>query len=798
MGERRDRRDPQAGAAGPGGVRREPAGPHAHGFLPGPRPPGAGHPADGGVLWRRPARRGNGAAHPGADRPARAQPGRGPGSADAGHPAVAGVPGPYPERAPRPADGGAAAAQRPARRPRRETALGNQPVRPRPVRRQAAAAPRRPGAPAHLRAADAAAQAAADAAGGAGRGDPQPGPADQPGLHGAGLRPPRIAVQGGPAGPPVDHRLGHGRGPGQRQHRQRHHGAQPAAPGRPRVQAPGRGGRRRDEPGGARRTGEEPAVLCGQGVRPVAQGARGQGRVPSRRGAARRRRGGRGARPPGRPGPRRHALGGRRPVRGTGAGQGQPRPLRAQRPLLGGGPPGPGDAAQADRRHPGGARLRPAAPGDPRPARSGRRPGRPAPRAQRRHPDGRRRCAALRRGHPGRYGRAQRGTWRRGEPPADHRRGADPPGGDQGGAQRPGAGQGRHHRVHRLAVEPRAPGAGAGTADPGPRWPGNDRPGARGPTAGGLQPLHPGTAAGAPGGAGLAQPGHPGRRHHRRRVLPRTPLRGPGQLRRADPRRRRGEPGAAGLSAQAAAFHPRHADARRPGGRGAGGNRPAGDQRRRRRAGGTGRRRRAAGAGRHSARGRPGLRRRARLGTGQCRRSRPARRRVGLGPAGHRGSGADPRGRRGAVAGLRRQLDPRRARDTGARRCRRRLQPGRAAGIARRAGGAELVAGREPVPGRPGAAARLRSGARSPGPGGRGRFLDPRRPAGPGCRREPRSRGRRNPLDAGRRNPLHLRHLVEPGRPAGPGCRGRAANQPVGAGQRTRMGPGVRRAATWR
>ena len=66
-----------------------------------------------------PARRGNGAVGPGLAGRSRAEPGRGPGSADAGDPATAGLPRPDPDRPARPADGGPAAAQRPARRARR-------------------------------------------------------------------------------------------------------------------------------------------------------------------------------------------------------------------------------------------------------------------------------------------------------------------------------------------------------------------------------------------------------------------------------------------------------------------------------------------------------------------------------------------------------------------------------------------------------------------------------------------------------------------------------------------------------
>ncbi|VFT51592.1 ChpA [Pseudomonas aeruginosa] len=142
-------------------------------------------------------------------------------------------------------------------------------------------------------------------------------------------------------------------------------GAHPAAPARPRTQAPGRAGRRRPEPGRAGRAGEEPAVLRGQGAFAVAADPRSEGTVPPRRGAARPRDGGRRARPPRRTRPRRDAFGGRCLVRGTGADQGQPRPVRAQRPwppLGTGRPPG---AAQADRRYPGGTRLRPTAQGHP-------------------------------------------------------------------------------------------------------------------------------------------------------------------------------------------------------------------------------------------------------------------------------------------------------------------------------------------------------------------------------------------------------------------------------------------------
>ena len=185
MGERRDRRNPETGAPGAGSVRREPAGPDPHAVLPDLRAPGAGHPADGRVLRRGPARRGNGAVGPGLAGRSRAEPGRGPGSADAGDPATAGLPRPDPDRPARPADGGPAAAQRPARRARREAALGNQPVRARPV-----AGPGRPAA--------------------------QPGRGDQPRLPGACLCAPGGPVPRGTAGAAVEHRFRPGRGPGQR------------------------------------------------------------------------------------------------------------------------------------------------------------------------------------------------------------------------------------------------------------------------------------------------------------------------------------------------------------------------------------------------------------------------------------------------------------------------------------------------------------------------------------------------------------------------------------------------------
>ncbi|MCY1393718.1 hypothetical protein D9M71_86220 [compost metagenome] len=231
MGERRDRRNPETGAPGPGGVRRESTRSDAHGLLPGLHPPGARHPADGGVRRRRAARRGNGAAGPGADRRAHRQPHRGAGSADAGDPAAAGLSRTRAERAPRPADDRAAAAQRPACRARRKAALGNQPVLPRPVAQPPGAAAGRHRTDECRRTAGAAAQAAADAAGGAGRGDPQPGNADQPRLHGQGLRPPGNPLRRGAGWAALAHRRGGGGEPGQWQPEQRHLHAHPAAPG---------------------------------------------------------------------------------------------------------------------------------------------------------------------------------------------------------------------------------------------------------------------------------------------------------------------------------------------------------------------------------------------------------------------------------------------------------------------------------------------------------------------------------------------------------------------------------------
>lgn len=216
MGERRDRRNPETGAPGAGSVRREPAGPDPHAVLPDLRAPGAGHPADGRVLRRGPARRGNGAVGPGLAGRSRAEPGRGPGSADAGDPATAGLPRPDPDRPARPADGGPAAAQRPARRARREAALGNQPVRARPVAAPAATGRRGHRATAHRRTRRLAAQAAPDPADGPGRPAAQPGRGDQPRLPGACLCAPGGPVPRGTAGAAVEHRFRPGRGPGQR------------------------------------------------------------------------------------------------------------------------------------------------------------------------------------------------------------------------------------------------------------------------------------------------------------------------------------------------------------------------------------------------------------------------------------------------------------------------------------------------------------------------------------------------------------------------------------------------------
>lgn len=56
-------------------------------------------------------------------------------------------------------------------------------------------------------------------------------------------------------------------------------------------------------------------------------------------------------------------------------------------------------------------------------------------------------------------------------------------------------------------------------------WPGDDPAATRCRPAQCLQSLHSGTAAGAQGRAQLAEPGHPGRCHHQRRVLPRAAVR---------------------------------------------------------------------------------------------------------------------------------------------------------------------------------------------------------------------------------------------------------------------------------
>ncbi|MNF60985.1 hypothetical protein D3C84_426130 [compost metagenome] len=282
MGKGRDRGNPEAGAAGPRGLRREPAGPDAHAFLPDLHPSGPGHAADGRVLRRGPARRGNGAARPGPDGRPRGQPRRGPGSADAGHPAAATLPRPHPERSARPADGPAAAAQRPACRPRRQPAVGNQPVRTGPLQCAAGAVHGHPGAHAHRRAAGAAAQTAADAAGRPGGRDPQSGSGRQPRLHGAGLRPPRIPLPGRATGPALADCLGSGGRPGQWQRGQRFLGAQPAAPGGQGAQAPAGAGRGRLQPGGPRRAGEEPVVLHRQGPGQVTAHPCPQGAIPAR------------------------------------------------------------------------------------------------------------------------------------------------------------------------------------------------------------------------------------------------------------------------------------------------------------------------------------------------------------------------------------------------------------------------------------------------------------------------------------------------------------------------------------
>ncbi|MNJ50900.1 hypothetical protein D3C77_461890 [compost metagenome] len=235
-------------------------------------------------------------------------------------------------------------------------------------------------------------------------------------------------------------------------------------------------------------------------------------------------------------------------MRGAGPRQGQPRSVRTRRSPERPGTVQPAGAAETDRRHPGGAWLRPAAQGDRRPARDRAAPAqRPTP-GRRCHPDGHRRGAAVRRGHPERDGRGGRRYAQRTKPPAHHRRGADPSVGDSRSAHRPGTGQGRHHRIHRLAMEPPAPGPRARAADPSAWRPGHDPPDARRNVAGGLQPLYPGTAAGPSGHSRLAASRHPGRCHYQRRVLPGAPGGRPCQPGRADSRRRRGQPAQPRLS----------------------------------------------------------------------------------------------------------------------------------------------------------------------------------------------------------------------------------------------------------